>query len=72
MEIRNFSGEWKTVTVEQKHFLTFISNDVITYTDDQKTCDGQYLFEFVENSIPTERLVLKVPCMVSAEQLWST
>ena len=70
MEIRNFSGEWKAVTAEQKHFLTFTSDNLITYTDGQKACDGQYLFETLENSIPTERLVLKVPCMVPAEQLW--
>jgi hypothetical protein len=68
MEI--YSGEWKPVTAEQKHFLTFISDDVITYSDNQNTCDGQYLFEFPQNSIPSERLVLRVPCMVPVEELW--
>jgi len=70
MEIRNLAGEWVGITGQQKHFLTFVNDSIFEYADAEIGCTGSYLFETLENSIHTNRLILKAPCMMPAEQLW--
>lgn len=69
-EIRNLTGEWREVSNAQKHFLTFLNDSTVAYSDATLTCTGQYSFNVLENSIPREQLILRVPCMVPAPQLW--
>lgn len=70
VEIRNLAGEWRNVSSNEKHYLTFVTDSLFEYSDANTTCGGSYLFEIIANSIPADRLTLKAPCMVSAQQLW--
>jgi hypothetical protein len=70
IELRDLSGQWRTVTAQEKHFITFVNDSLIEYADAQQTCNGIYRFETLENSTPADRLILKASCMVPAPQLW--
>lgn len=68
--IKTADKNWQEVPAQQKHFLHFFDEPMVRYTDNQVQCIGNYSIDQIESSEGSERLTLKVPCMVPAEQLW--